>query len=72
MQDVRFTKSVVSVSSVCEGSLRDEIILSDRVRAETLKRCYAIPSYQYKPLAWKNRYYDLIHERVKKEVGMKV
>lgn len=61
--------SVRSIACVCDGELREAIVLSDRVREETLRRCYAIPSYAGKPLRWKNRYYDLIRSRVIAELA---
>ena len=62
--------SVVSIASVVEDEeIRNAVNLSDFIREETLKRCMAIPSYMYKCLEWKNRYYDVIRRRVIAEVG---
>lgn len=63
------TRNVVSVAEYCDDeTLRKEIELSDKIRNETLNRCYAIPSYKYKSLKWKNKYYDHIREVVKAEL----
>ena len=69
--DFRFCSgSVVSVSSVCDDpALRESIITSDMIRAETLRRCEKIPSYEHKSLEWKNRYYDLFRQRVRQEIA---
>lgn len=62
--------SVVSVAAACEDeALHAGICKSDYVRNETLRRCCAIPSYKYKSLKWKNRYYDLIRNKVLTEIG---
>ena len=67
------TESVVSVSSVCQDQeLKESIRSSDFIRNETMKRCCAIPSYQYKSLEWKNRYYSVIQRKVKKEVEYEI
>ena len=73
MMDFRFcSKSVCSISSVCvEPALRKGIITSDSIRAETLRRCCAIPSYPFKSLQWKNRYYDFFRRKVMEEMKMK-
>lgn len=58
-------ESVVSIAaSIEDEELRNAIIQSDHIRNETLNRCLAIPSYRYKSLKWKNRYYDVIKRRV--------
>ena len=63
-------ESVVSIAAVVEDmELRDAIIQSDYIRNETLNRCYAIPSYQYKNRRWKNRYYDLMKKKVIAELS---
>lgn len=62
------SENVVSVSAVCDEQMATVIRMSDYIRSETLRRCYAIPSYESKPLRWKNRYYDLIKKRVEQEV----
>lgn len=71
MKDFRFCSgNVVSVSSVCEDpALREAIITSDAIRAETLRRCEKIPSYKHKSLEWKNRYYDLLRQRIRQEIA---
>lgn len=71
-KDFRFgSDSVVSISSVCmDETLAREIRLSDYVRNETLRRCFAIPGYQYKSLEWKNMYYEVIQRKVKVEAGL--
>ena len=71
MKDFRFCSgNVVSVSSVCEDpALREAIITSDAIRAETLRRCEKIPSYKHKSLEWKNRYYDLLRQRIWQEIA---
>lgn len=71
MKDFRFCSgNVVSVSSVCEDpALREAIITSDAIRAETLLRCEKIPSYKHKSLEWKNRYYDLLRQRIRQEIA---
>ena len=62
--------SVVSIAAALpEGSeIKKAILESDYIRNETLRRCCAIPSYRYKPLRWKNRYYDAIRKKVIAEV----
>ena len=62
--------SVVSIAAALpEGSeIRNAIQESDYIRNETLRRCYAIPSYAFKSLRWKNRYYDTIRKKVEREV----
>jgi len=63
-------ESVVSIAAVCEEEeLRDAIIQSDSIRNEALNRCMAIPSYRYKRLEWKNRYYDVIKRKVTAELA---
>ena len=71
-RDFRFaTENVVSVSSVCQDEeMARAIRSSDYVRNETMNRCCAIPSYQYKSLEWKNRYYTVIQRKVKAEAGL--
>lgn len=73
MKDRRFSsENVVSVSSVCvDPVLRESIIASDCIRSETLRRCLAIPSYQFKSLRWKNRYYDLMRRKIMEELSRK-
>lgn len=44
------------------------IMRSDAIRAETLKRCYALPGYEALPLAQKNKVYEYIREQVAEEV----
>ena len=44
-----------------------ELLVYDAIRTETLKRLCAIPSYPYKSLAFKNRYYDAIKRKVQSE-----
>ena len=63
-------ESVVSIAAVVEDEeIRNTIIQSDYIRNETLNRCYAIPSYRYKSLKWKNRYYDVIKRKVMAEMA---
>ena len=63
------SRNVVSIAAVCEGQeIRDAICKSDYVRNETLRRLCAIPSYKFKSLAWKNRYYDVIKAKVLAEI----
>ena len=71
--DLRFcSRNVVSVSSVCEDpALRESIIASDSIRAETMRRCLAIPGYPFKSLRWKNRYYDFFRRKVMEEMARK-
>ena len=73
MKDYRFgSDNVVSVSSACgDPVLRESIIASDFIRSETLRRCLAIPSYQFKSSYWKSRYYDLIRRKVMEELSRK-
>ena len=61
--------NVVSIAAVCGGELRESILRYENIRNETLNRCMAIPSYKYKSLKWKNRYYDYIRKIVEKEMG---
>lgn len=53
---------------VDDETIRKELYLSSRIRDETLRRCLMIPSYKYKSLVWKNRYYEVIQKRVKAEL----
>ena len=73
MKDFRFcSPSVCSISSVCVGpALREGIITSDWIRKETLHRCLEIPSYPFKSLQWKNRYYDFFRRKVMEEMVIK-
>lgn len=60
--------SVISISSVCNGELRQAIIHSDYIRNETLNRLCSMPGYKYKSLKWKNRYYDYFKKQVINEM----
>lgn len=62
-------KSVVSVSSVCDSPMREELDFSSNVRNETLNRLTSLPSYPYKSLKWKNRYYEYFKKKVLEEMG---
>lgn len=64
------TKSVASVACMLTGEERRVLELSDCIRAETLKRLTAMPGYPYKPLKWKNRYYEYWKKRVMAEMGV--
>lgn len=61
-------KSVHSIADVCDGELREEIMLSDRIRDETLNRLTAMPGYEFKSLKWKNIYYEYHKRKVMKEM----
>lgn len=71
MKDFAFaTPSVVSISAVCsDPAIRAAIIQSDYIRNETLRRLCALPSYNCKPLRWKNRYYEYFKRRVIDEIN---
>lgn len=61
--------SVHSISAVCDDKEMERMIdLGDRIRSETLDRCYSIRGYQYKSLKWKNRYYDHFRKIVEAEL----
>jgi hypothetical protein len=60
--------NVISISSVCNGELRQSIIQSDYIRNETLNRLCSMPGYKYKSLKWKNRYYDYFKKQVINEM----
>lgn len=45
-----------------------ELLFWDAVRAETLKRLCAMPSYECKNLRWKNIWYDYHRKRVLREM----
>lgn len=63
------TKNVTSISAVCsDSSVADTVRSSDYIRNETLNRLLKIPSYSCKSLYWKNRYYDVIRNKVMKEM----
>ncbi|MBO5969194.1 MAG: hypothetical protein J6S14_11935 [Clostridia bacterium] len=63
------SKNVVSVSACCDDpEIALEIRKSDYIRAETFRRCFEIASYKYKPLRWKNKYYDHFHDQVMREL----
>lgn len=70
-KDYRFaSRNVTSISSVCKDEeLAKTIRQSDYVRNETLRRLCQIPSYPYKTLVWKNRYYDAIKAKVIAELA---
>lgn len=69
MKDICFvTPNCVSISSVCNGELKQALIQSDYIRNETLKRLCSMAGYKYKSLAWKNRYYDYFKKQVMKEL----
>lgn len=56
---------VVSVAAFSADDRQAAILAhSDAVRAETLRRCYAIPSYEYLTATEKNA----VYERVRREV----
>lgn len=50
---LRLTKNVVSVACMLDEPERHELEFYDRVRAETLHRLTAMPSYECKNLRWK-------------------
>lgn len=63
------SKNVASISTVCSDSaVADAIRNSDYIRNETISRLLKIPSYNCKSLYWKNRYYDVIRNKVIKEM----
>ena len=47
--------------------MRNEILRSDAVRRETLKRCYRIPGYTRLSRVEKNVVYDRIRDEVARE-----
>ena len=63
-------RSVHSISAICDEPLKSAIELSDRIRNETLNRLVAMPGYEWKPLKWKNIYYDYHKRKVMKEMGV--
>ena len=64
---LHLTKNVVSVACMLPENERRELEFSDRVRAETLRRLVAMPSYECKSLKWKNRWYEYWKKRVIQE-----
>ena len=61
--------NIVSVAYYAESEeIKRAVLLSDYVRAETLRRLCALPSYGCKPLKWKNLYYDYFKKQVLREV----
>lgn len=66
MKDYCFsTKNVSSISRICQDAeLKQTIQQNDFIRNETLRILCSIPSYPYKTLEWKNRYYDVIRKHV--------
>lgn len=63
------SSNVVSVSSVCNEKIAKVIRESDYIRNETLRRLTAMPSYSFKSLKWKNKYYDYFKRQVEDELS---
>ncbi len=60
---------VISVAHHADNEqIKQAILLSDKIRAATLKRCCAIPGYLELPLKEKNKVYDNIKTKVEKEL----
>lgn len=60
--------SVINVAYFAETpEIKDTVLLSSRTRHLTLDRCYAIPGYENLPIEEKNRIYDKILKKIKKE-----
>ena len=56
---------VVSVAAFAADDRQAAILAhSDAVRAETLRRCYAVPGYEALPLTEKNAIYDRVRRDV--------
>ena len=51
--------------------MRDELLLSSKVRTMTLDRCYAIQGYETMPRDEKLKIYDRVQSEVKRELGIK-
>lgn len=69
--DFRFmTPACTSISSaVDDKALAEFIRQSDYIRAESLRRTWAIPSMPYKSTAWKNKYYDHFRAQILAELS---
>ena len=64
------TLPAVSVAEyAADAETRRGLLLADAVRAETLRRCYAVPGYEDLPLSEKNRIYDETRAAVEKETA---
>jgi hypothetical protein len=61
---------VIDVAYFAETpEIRDAMLLSSKIRAETLKRCYAMPGYENLPHDEKLKTYDSINAQVAKELS---
>lgn len=65
---LQLTENVVSVACMLDEPERHELEFYDRVRAETLRRLVAMPSYECKNLRWKNIWYDFWKRKVIREM----
>lgn len=57
-----------SAAEYAELRMRAELMRSDKVRREALKRCYKIPGYVRLTLPEKNKIYDRVRDEVMKEM----
>lgn len=61
--------SIIDVSSLLPEPARSEMLRYTAIRAETLRRCYAIEGFEDFPLDQKNRCYDEIRREVEQETA---
>lgn len=59
---------VISIASCVNSDMRKQIVLSDKIREETLTRCCSIIGYKDLALQDKNRIYDKVKREVEKEL----
>lgn len=57
-----------SISEYADLRMRAELMRSEKVRREALKRCYKIPGYVRLTLPEKNNVYDRVRDEVIKEM----
>lgn len=60
---------VRSVAAFAEEDVRKSVVMSDRIRKETLDRCYSLDGYKNLPREEKNKVYDRVKKEVEKELG---
>ena len=61
--------AVIDVAYFAETpEIRDAVLLSSKIRVETLNRCYAISGYETMPRDEKLKLYDSIQAQVTREL----
>lgn len=59
---------VINVAAFAAEEVKNELVYLAGVRAETLRRCYAMPGYKELPLEDKNNVYDKTKAEVMEEL----